>query len=179
MEIRFAQTQKPDYQIQYSRIFRKNDDTTYIVIEKAISYSAFIIRKLIDCDGNLSDEAENYLLEALAVQPFKLVDFLHRWPEEDSHDWDNEKKVVVTGKSVCNWLIHSYMFFVVFNEDNVIYSFSVTSDFDRNKILYGIPLEAWITYMDYVALDDVAGMLSRYDPKANDYAFSRKECGKR
>ena len=46
-------------------------------------------------------------------------------------------------------------------------------------ILYGIPLEAWITYMDYVALDDVAGMLSRYDPKANDYAFSRKECGKR
>lgn len=138
MEIRFAQTQKPDYQIQYSRIFRKNDDTTYIVIEKAIFYSAFIIRKLIDCDGNLSDEAENYLLEALAVQPFKLVDFLHRWPEEDSHDWDNEKKVVVTGKSVCNWLIHSYMFFVVFNEDNVIYSFSVTSDFDRNKILYGM-----------------------------------------
>lgn len=63
------------------------------------------------------------MLEALAVQPFKLVDFLHRWPEEDSHDWDNEKKVVVTGKSVCNWLIHSYMFFVVFNEDNVIYSF--------------------------------------------------------
>ncbi len=61
MEIRFAQTQKPDYQIQYSRIFRKNDDTTYIVIEKAIFYSAFIIRKLIDCDGNLSDEAENYL----------------------------------------------------------------------------------------------------------------------
>ena len=119
------------------------------------------------------------MLEALAVQPFKLVDFLHRWPEEDSHDWDNEKKVVVTGKSVCNWLIHSYTFFVVFNEDNVIYSFSVTSDFDRNKILYGIPLEAWITYMDYVALDDVAGMLSRYDPKANDYAFSRKECGKR
>lgn len=105
MEIRFAQTQKPDYQIQYSRIFRKNDDTTYIVIEKAIFYSAFIIRKLIDCDGNLSDEAENYLLEALAVQPFKLVDFLHRWPEEDSHDWDNEKKVVVTGKSVCNWLM--------------------------------------------------------------------------
>ena len=49
--------------------------------------------------------------------------------------------------------------------------------FDRNKILNGIPLEAWITYMDYVALDDVAGMLSRYDPKANDYAFSRKERG--
>ena len=31
--------------------FEKNDDTTYTVIEKAIFYSAFIIRKLIDCGG--------------------------------------------------------------------------------------------------------------------------------
>ena len=29
--------------------FEKNDDATYTVIEKAIFYSAFIIRKLIDC----------------------------------------------------------------------------------------------------------------------------------
>ena len=42
--------------------FEKNDDTTYTVIAKAIFYSAFIIRKLIDCGGKLSDEAENYSL---------------------------------------------------------------------------------------------------------------------
>lgn len=119
--------------------FEKNDDTTYTVIEKAIFYSAFIIRKLIDCGGKLSDESENYSLKVCSVQPLKPVDRLHRWPEEDSHDWENEKEVVVTGKNVCNWLIHSYMFFVVFNEDGIIDSFSVTSDFDRNKVLYRIP----------------------------------------
>lgn len=114
--------------------FEKNDDTTYTVIEKAIFYSAFIIRKLIDCGGKLSDESENYSLKVCSVQPLKPVDRLHRWPEEDSHDWENEKEVVVAGKNVCNWLIHSYMFFVVFNEDGIIDSFSVTSDFDRNNV---------------------------------------------
>ena len=85
--------------------FEKNDDTTYTVIEKAIFYSAFIIRKLMDCGGKLSDESENYSLKVCSVQPLKPVDRLHRWPEEDSHDWENEKEVVVTGKNVCNWLI--------------------------------------------------------------------------
>ena len=63
------------------------------------------------------------------------------------------------------------MFFVVFNEDGIIDSFSVTSDFDRNKVLYRIPLDAWIAYMDYIASDDIVGMSSHYDPKANDYVF--------
>lgn len=159
--------------------FEENNEATYTVIEKAIFYSAFIIRKLIDCGGKLSDEAENYSLKAFSVQPIKPVNLLNRWPEEDSHDWGNEKEAAVAGKNVCNWLIHSYMFFVVFNDDNIIDSFSVTSDFDRNKILYRIPLNAWIAYMDYIVTDDIVSMSSHYDPKVCDYIYSRKERGKR
>ena len=58
-------------------------------------------------------------------------------------------------------------------------SFSVTSDFDRNKTLYRIPLNAWIAYMDYVASDDIVSMSSHYEQKADDYIYSRKERGKR
>ena len=36
-----------------------------------------------------------------------------------------------------------------------------------------------LAYMDYIASDDIVGMSSHYDPKANDYVFSRKERGKR
>lgn len=81
-------------------------------------------------------------------------------------------------KSVCPILRHN-MFFIVFNEDGIIDSFSVTSDFDRNKVLYRVPLDAWMSYMDYIASDDIVGMSSHYDPKSNDYVFSRKERGKR
>lgn len=159
--------------------FEKDDEATYTVIEKAIFYSAFIIRKLIDCGGKLSDEAENYSLRVFSIQPLKPVDLLHRWPEEDSHDWKNEKEVTVAGKNVCNWLIHSYMFFVVHNEDGVIDSFSVTSDYDRNKVLYRIPLNAWIAYVDYIVSDDTVSISFHYDKKAGDYVYSRKVRGAR
>lgn len=53
--------------------FEKNDDTTYTVIEKAIFYSAFIIRKLIDCGGKLSDESENYRLKTVSPTTKKEV----------------------------------------------------------------------------------------------------------
>ena len=158
--------------------FEKNEGTTYTVIEKSIFYSAFIIRKLIDCAGKLSDEAENYSLKVFSVPTLKPINQFHRWPKEDSHDWENEKEVIVAGKNVCNWLIHSYIFFTAFNEEGIIDSFGVTSDFDRNKVLYLIPLDAWMAYMDYIASDYIVGMSSHYDSKTNDYVFSRKERGK-
>ena len=63
--------------------FEKNDDTTYTVIEKAIFYSAFIIRKLIDCGGKLSDESENYSLKVCS-----LIGSI-----------DGQRKIVMTGKT--------------------------------------------------------------------------------
>lgn len=163
--------------INYNTIekFEENYESAYTVIEKAIFYSAFIIRKLIDCGGKLSDEAENYSIKAYAINPLKPVDLLHRWPEEDSHDWENEKELTVAGKNVCNWLIHSYIFFLVYNENGIVDSFSVTSDYDRNKVLYRIPLNEWIKYMEYVASDDIASLSSHYDEKSKDYIYTRKE----
>ena len=160
-------------------LFETNEESTYTIIEKAIFYSAFIARKLIDCGGKLSDEAENYSMKVYSVQPIKRVDNMHRWPEEDSHDWDNEQETTVVGKNVCNWLIHSYMFYLVFNEDGVVDSFSVTSDFDRNKILYRIPLKAWIDYIEYIATDDIVSLSSHYDPKKEEYVYTRKMRGRR
>lgn len=159
--------------------FEKNEDATYQVIEKAIFYSAFIIRKLIDCAGKLSDEAENYSLKGFFVQPLKHIDLIHRWPEEDSHDWENEKSVTVAGKNICNALIHSYMFFTRSNGENVIDSFYVTSDFDKNKLLYRIPLNAWISYIEYIVSDNVVRLEASYDKKSDDYKYSRKVRGTR
>lgn len=64
----------------------ENEERAYTTIEKAIFYSAFIIRKLIDCGGKLSDEADKYSIHAKSIRPLKHIDIMHRWPEEDSHD---------------------------------------------------------------------------------------------
>lgn len=159
--------------------FEHNDDTTYTVIEKAIFYSAFIIRKLIDCRGKLSDEADNYSIHVKSIKPLKRVDNLHRWPEEDSHDWENEKNQTVAGKDVCNWLIHSYLFFAEFVENGPMLSFCVSSDYDRNKMLYKITIDDWMNYIDFIASDDIVSLSSQFDEKVDDYLYIRKERGQR
>lgn len=159
--------------------FDQNDDSTYTVIEKSIFYSAFIIRKLLDCGGKLSDEADLFVIKAKSIKPLVHIDLMQRWPEENSHDWEHEKIVTVAGKDVCNWLIHSYLFFPEFEEGGAIINFCVSSDYDRNKALYKISMQDWLAYVDYIAADDIVGMSSHYDEKADDYIYTRKERGTR
>ena len=157
--------------------FAKNEDSTYTVLEKAVFYSAFIIRKLIDCRGKLSDDADQYALHIEKFIPLKAVDELHRWPEEDPHDWEHPKNLTVNGKDICNWLIHSYMFFFSFNEADTVNGFFVTSDYDRNKTLCCISITDWLEYMTFIANDYVVAAESHYDLKARDYIYTKKERG--
>ena len=159
--------------------FEINDDGTYTIIEKAIFYSAFIIRKLIDCNSKLSDEADSYSLTVFAIAPLKQVDSMHRWPEEDSHDWGSEKKITILGKSLCNSLIHSFLFFISFNDGGVVDSFCVSSDYDKNKVLYKVPLTEWVKYINFIVNDDIVRLDSHYSHKHADYIYTRKERGKR
>lgn len=76
----------------------KNEEAAYSVIEKGIFYSAFIIRKLIDCAGKTSDEVNRYQLTTEAVMPRKPIDVLHRWPTEESYDWAHKKASRLMGK---------------------------------------------------------------------------------
>lgn len=149
----------------------------HIQLLKGHFYSAFIIRKLIDCGGKLSDEADNYSIQVKAIKPLKHIDNLNRWPEEDSHDWEHEKQLTVAGKDICNWLIHSYLFFSEFEENGPMLAFCVSSDYDRNKILYKISMCDWLRYIDYIASDDIVGLSSHYDEKQAITSIHEKNVG--
>ena len=98
---------------KYNRadLLSEDDDRAYTVIEKAIFYSAFITRKLIDCKGKVSDEVDKYKFHLKGVRPIKEIDLIHRWPDEDTHNWEHEEAYTKSGTDICNWLIHSYIFF--------------------------------------------------------------------
>lgn len=166
--------------LKYNTIehFEKDEEASFTVLEKAVFYSAFIIRKLIDCRGKLSDDADHYVLNVEKCAPLKEINMHSRWPDDDTHDWENAQRVTVKGKDACNWLIHSYMFFFSYGEDGVVEGFYVTSDFDRNKTLYYIRVADWIDYMDFVANDSVVALASHYDTKTGDYIYTKKERGK-
>lgn len=74
--------------------YLKPNDLAYTMVERGIFYSAFIIRKLIDCNGKMSDAADNYTFRVQAIKPLKEINSIGRWPDSDTHEW--EKEVILT-----------------------------------------------------------------------------------
>lgn len=156
--------------------YLKNDDKAYTIVEKGVFYTAFIVRKLIEAKGKVSDEAERYSFQVHAIKSLKPIDLLHRWPDINTHDWGKEQTLRVQGKDICNWLIHSYIFFMI-EDDKPFSFFCVSSDYDRNKCLYRISMEDWLNYMKFIATDYVVAINSHYDEKQKDYVYTKKERG--
>lgn len=159
--------------------FDKNDEAAYTAIEKGIFYSAFVIRKLIDCKVKLSDAAEKYQLKVKEVKPLKRIDLWHRFPQEDNYDWENAIKKTVQGTTICNSLIHSFVFNIIEDCENDIpvTGFMVSSDFDKNKLLYMVDLNVWFGYIDFIATDSIVSSTMKYDSKSNDYVYKGKKRG--
>lgn len=106
------------------------------------------------------------------------MNLIHRWPDEDTHDWEHEITYTKSGADICNWLIHSYVFFFPHDENGVIDSFYVSSDYDRNKILYRIELKDWLAYMEFVSSDNIVATSLHADDRKKDYVFTKKERGR-
>ena len=161
----------------HSELLSEENDRAYTVIEKAIFYSAFIIRKLIDCKGKVSDEVDAYKFRIKGIRPIKEINLLNRWPDEDNYDWKHETVYTKSGTELCNCLIHSYCFFFAYNEVMEINSFFISSDYDRNKVLYCVELKDWLSYMEFVGKDYVKSASMESDDKEVDYVYTRKERG--
>lgn len=164
---------------KYNRaeLLSEDNDRAYTVIEKAVFYSAFIIRKLIDCKVKVSDEVDSYRFTIKGFRPWKNMDLIHRYPDEKTHDWKQKMTYTKSGAEICNWLIHSFIFFFGLDDTNKIDCFYVSSDFDKNKILYRIELKEWIKYMEFVGSDFVVASDMHVDDSKKDYVITRKVRG--
>lgn len=165
--------------LKYNRagLLNEDSDQAYTVIEKAVFYSAFIIRKLIDCKCKVSDEVDSFKFTLSGISPKKEIDMLHRWPDEGRYNWDHERSYTKSGNEICNWLIHSYIFFFGYDKSGKIDSFYVSSERDKNKLLYRIELKDWLSYMEFVSSDEIGSLHMKVDAKKQDYVCTKKERG--
>lgn len=156
--------------------FDRSFNPTCFKMERAMLYSATIIRVLIESQ-KLSDDVDLYRITVFKNNPAKHIDRLNRWLDEDEYDWDHTYSETVLGKNVCNWILHSYVFSFLFEENGTIIGFLVSSDYDRNKVLYTVKLDAWLNYVNFVITDDVVSLSAKFDEKRTDYLFSQKKRG--
>lgn len=161
-----------------SKYFQNDDDDSdnaYSILEKSIFYSAFVIRKLVECKTKLSDEADRYALKVEIFESKRHFDNMHHWTSEDSHNWESPIKQTKQGKDVCNRLIHSLIFELVYNDDQSVEGFFVSSDLDSDKCLYHVSLNDWLEYIDFIRLDDVSELHAERTEKGIKYKKVRNK----
>ena len=156
--------------------FDHHFDSTYFKVERALLYSATIIRILIESQ-KLSDDVDRYKILISVNKPIKNIDRLHRWLDENEYNWDNTTQKEVYGKDICNWIIHSYVFSLLFDVDDIVIGFLVSSDYDRNKAIYTISLDEWLKFIDLIISDDVSSLTTTFDDKKSDYIYTEKKRG--
>ena len=152
--------------LQYNTEQELNKDDTEdaeTLLQKAIFYSAFIIRKLIDCHVKTSDDVDNYKLKVARYNALKHFVPTDHWPDEKSHDWEHPISEQHDGRNVCNWLIHSFFFMFRCNDSASVFDgFYVASDYDKDNQLYCVQMSDWLDYIDFVANDDIISFSVRY-----------------
>lgn len=158
-----------------AELLERDDERAYTAIEKAVFYSAFVIRKLIDCKEKVSDDIDSYKITVRGVVPTKHINFKNRIPSEETYDWNKISTYTKSGKQICNWLIHSYVFIFCCKDDNTYGSFFVSSDMDKDKCLYEVQLDDWVNFMDFVYSDDIVEMIIHYSD--GEYKFIKKKRG--
>ncbi|MDB6268910.1 hypothetical protein [Lactobacillus amylovorus] len=152
--------------------FKSDDENTSSVLEKDIFLSAFVIRKLIDCKSKVIDKLRDYTFKVKTYKPIKRVDFFHRWPGDGCFDLEKSKEIHVNEKLICNSLIHSYVFWTELKEENgPVQGFYVSSDKDKNKILYRVNMEDYIKFLTLAIDSEVLDQEIKFDKEKQDYVF--------
>lgn len=156
------------------------DSRSYITVEKAIFYSAFIMRKLFDCPTKIRDTTKQLKIptERYTV-PIEKINLLKHIINEDdflSQRAFHEQRRL---KEICGILIHSLAFELIYNEGKIL-GFFVTSDNcnvdNEIKNVFFINIKDWLSCMETIIADEVTsihysakkkGSIWQYEVKVN------------
>ena len=130
-------------------------------VNKYLLYSAAIIRKLIEDEADAKKERQNseYEMSELALLHYDLPateyqfdgdeDFILHKVIEDNYN-AGSRNVMVEAKTICNSIIHSYIWNLAYSEGKRgAAGFLTASDREKDKKLYFVRINDWIGYINY------------------------------
>lgn len=67
------------------------------------------------------------------------------------------------------------IFELIYNEDQSVEGFFISSDLDSDKCLYHVTLNDWLSYIDFIRLDDVSELHAERTEKGIKYKKVRNK----
>lgn len=146
----------------------------FLKIEKFFFVTAYIVRKLKE-SNKLSDElttTEIPVKKYLRKNKDEILDFLNNHHCERFFDFKKPQKTKLPCMTLCNYLIHSFIFDPVFDEKNwKVIGMQITSDKSKVEALYYVAIEDYLTFLEEVINDHI--VKADYNRQTGKYKKSR------
>lgn len=144
------------HEIQKKIALKRFRKETFWAIEKSLSVSAYVIRKMLEAH-KLSDEVRTLKIPAAIgrLKPAVFIDTLNNHRIFEKYNLIKTIKSQVSVKDLTNRLIHSFIFAFWFNDrGNKVVGFLLNSDKTIDQ-LYMILIENYLLLLENVFTDDV------------------------
>jgi hypothetical protein len=137
--------------------------------EQTIMLGFYSIRRLIE-SKKITDAAVKRPIPVYAYAPTgQKSHLMNRHKIDRLYALDKPTRQNVTLQYLCNQVIHSYIFLLLFDEDGKLAGVFVVSDFHRFKKLFQISLQTIVDIFNRIGNDDIARMRLVFDPLKGDY----------
>ena len=153
---------------------RRWTDKRLATLEKDIFIGFYIIRKLIEAK-KLSDDVENFSIQVKSypLLPGKSVDRRSKRRWDTLFDLTSPASKNVKLAFVCNQVIHSYIYTPIF-ESGMPVSFVFCSDWERNRNLFEMNFDVFLSTLEKVGKDHPNEMSITYDQAKKDYVITQR-----
>jgi hypothetical protein len=144
----------------------------YLILEKMVFISAFIMRKLLD-SNKLSSIFETVTVTCTEhIFKSEKVDNKREYQDfvsDELYDFDNPTEEQVKLRKILGIIIHSNIFSIAAGEDEAIEGFFVNSEVSRQEGLWLIGFPPFISLMRRVGEDYPAVSRAVYDIDKNEW----------
>jgi hypothetical protein len=147
-------------------------DASYARCEQTIMLGFYSIRKLRE-SAKLTDKVAKMNVPIRSYPATgRTVHLLNSHRLEKLYHLDKPKKGTASLPFLCNQIIHSYVFSLLFEERNKLAGLLVASDRDRSKALLEVSVQKLIEIFETVGQDEAnVAVTFRFDEKKGDYVY--------
>jgi hypothetical protein len=152
---------------------RRWPDASLARCEQTIMLGFYSIRKLME-SAKLTDHVSKMEVPLHSYPSTgRNVHLMNKHRLDELYDFARPTHQTVLLPFLCNQLVHSYIFALLFSEDGPLAGILVASDRQRKKELLEVSIEVLIDIFERVGKDEAnVAKVFRFDEKKGDYVYS-------
>jgi hypothetical protein len=138
---------------------------SFVKIEKVIMLSAYIVRKLNDAEKIPPAYLEENINISMYNANKEIIDHMNWHHIDENYKLDNKLSKKENWKYILNQIIHSFVFILVYDDNNKLSGIMLNSDKTKGKLVYLINIKDIIKLILKISEGGIVGACNTRDIK--------------